>query len=403
VDITLLVTLAGLFMGIVIGNAALLGDSLFASIAVPKSLEARGMDRSAAERLFAAEVGWYGRLPSILPTPMVAISSSPSFTMALAKPFKLEDVVYAAQSQVRDDVVSVNGAIMDQANSGQLTMVMVVNDPPDAPVSFTLTQPDGDAKALIKLAAREAMISIAPYRVALSDLSGVLTGRKDAIVEARRTAMRGLNQQWDPSPERATEIVLLHNLLTVLAMERGDTPTARYHAMWAHATPGAWPSAFALVYMNEAFIALTERNPEEAERKFHQGRILLGSRPPQLLRGRVLVLEALIAWQRGEPSRAEELLREALTLEPTTEVEPHYYMAKLLAARGEEAAANTARAAARTAARFDPHYASLAHTVLGIDVMTGEIDSAAFLPERLQESVTSPATQTPRAAPAPAQ
>lgn len=70
VDLTTLLTVAGLFLSVVVGNAAVFGDSLFASIAVPKALETTGFDRPTAERVFAAEVAWYTRLPSILQPPM---------------------------------------------------------------------------------------------------------------------------------------------------------------------------------------------------------------------------------------------------------------------------------------------------------------------------------------------
>ncbi len=43
VDLTTLLTVAGLFLSVVVGNAAIFGDSLFASIAVPKTLEATGL------------------------------------------------------------------------------------------------------------------------------------------------------------------------------------------------------------------------------------------------------------------------------------------------------------------------------------------------------------------------
>ena len=108
-DLTTLMTVAGLFLSIVVGNAAILGESLFASISVPKAVETSGLDRATAERLFAAQVAWYARLPSILPTPSVSTSSAPSVAMALAKPIQLGDLVYSVQTQLRTDVVSANG------------------------------------------------------------------------------------------------------------------------------------------------------------------------------------------------------------------------------------------------------------------------------------------------------
>lgn len=393
-DLTTLITVAGLFLSVVVGNAAIFGDSLFASIVVPKNLETAGFDKPTAERLFASEVAWYTRLPSILPTPSVATSSSPSVTMALAKPFQLQDVVYAIQSQLRYDVVSATGAIMEVPNSKALSMLVIVNSPPDAPVTFMLNQPDGDAKTLVTNAARETMITIAPYRVALSDLSGVLTGDANALATARETAERGLGQPWDPSPQGATEIVLLHNLLGVLAIERGDIDVARRHFDLGHTTPGASGSSYGLLYFNDAFLALTQRKPAEAHRLFKLGQAKLGSSIQQALRGRVTVLEGLIAWQAGRLDRAEKLLREAWA-ESSAEVEPPYYISRMLREQGDLQGAQEADNAAKIAVRYDQHYASLAHTVFAIDVKTGALDRRAFIPDGVN---LTPSTGTSTAA-----
>ena len=334
VDLTTLLTVAGLFLSVVVGNAAVFGDSLFASIAVPKALETTGFDRPTAERVFAAEVAWYTRLPSILPTPNVTTSSAPSIAMALARPIQLQDLVFAVQTQLRNDVVSVSGAILSDGHDKGLSMLVVVSNPPDAPTSLELQQPDGDARALVRRAARETMIIIAPYRVALSDLAGVLTGQKDAIATARETATRGLSQPWDATVQGATEIVLLHNLLAVLAIERRDSAVARRHFELALTTPAASMSSYALVWMNKAFLALTERKAAEAAHAFNKGSDLFSSHLRQTLHGRLQVLEALIAWQHGDEARAEALFVEALTRD-TSEIEPHFYLSKMLAARGD--------------------------------------------------------------------
>lgn len=395
-DLTTLMTVAGLFLSVVVGNAAIFGDSLFASISVPKAVETSGLDRPTAERLFAAHVAWYARLPSILPTPSVSTSSAPSLAMALAKPIQLQDVVYAIQTQLRTDVVSASGAIIETGNGKALSMLVVINNPPNPPVTLTLQQPDGDTKALIQQAARETMITIAPYRVALSDLATVLDGALDGVAKARQTATRGLGQPWDTSVTGSTEIVLLHNLLAVLEIERGDTKAARDHFLLAQTTPGALSTAYALVSMNEAFMALSERNPKAAEVFYKQGLKRLGREFHEVLNGRLLVLEALIAWQGGNVAQAEKLLREALE-DADTEVEPHYYLARILRDRGDEAGAADQITAAHVAARFDQHYASLAHTILGIDITTGKLDLLAFLPDR----PTSVQIIKPPALPAP--
>lgn len=400
-DITTLLTVAGLFLSVVAGNAALFGELLFASIAVPKTLESAGFDKPTAERLFAAELAQFTRLPLILPTPNVSISSSPSVTMALAKPLQLQDVVLAIQTQIRQDVASVSAAIMQDAPGKPLSMVVTVHAPPDAPVTFSVQEPDGNVQTLVRTAAREAMIVIAPYRVALTDLSGVLTGDIGALKKAEQTALRGLAQPWDPSPQGATELVLLHNLLAVLAILHHDPDKVRHHFHYALSTPGAVRSAYGMVQLNEAFHALTERRTADARALLEKGLAAVGPRSHDILSGRLKVLEALVIWQEGQPALAEALLREAKTLSGN-ETEPHYYLSQLALDRGDVATANEEATAARIAARFDAHYASLAHTIYAVDVKTGAIEPRAFLPETVSFSKPPTGAPPPPAPPASA-
>lgn len=389
-DLTTLLTVVGLFLSVVAGNAAIFGESLYASIAVPNTLSNGGFDKATAEKVFAAELAWYTRLPSILPTPNVSVSSSPSFTMALAKPLQLQDVVLAIQTQIRQDVVSANGAIMQDGGGKGLSMIMVINAPPDPPATLTLSQPDGDPRALLKTAAREAMIIIAPYRVALSDLAGALHYDPDAFEKAEATAKRGLNQPWDFSEQNATELALLQNLLGVLAIRKRDGTEARHRFRLASSIPNAHHHAYGLVRMNEAFLALTERRTADAAIAFAAGNDILGREGRDLLTGRIMVLEALIAWQAGDLARAEKLLRESMdTL--GTEIEPHYYLSRMAIDRGDTATAHAELAMAHIAARLDKHYASLAHTILAIDVRTGALDPNAFLPPRPERTGSLPA------------
>ena len=399
-DITTLLTVAGLFLSIVAGNAALFGESLFASIAVPKTLETAGFDKPTAERLFAAELAQFTRIPLILPTPNVSISSSPSVMMALAKPLQLQDVVQAIQSQIRQDVASVSAAVLQDGPGKPLSMVVTVHAPPDAPATFTIQEPDGNVHNLVKAAARETMIVIAPYRVALLDLSGVLSGDVNALKKAEQTALRGLTQPWDPSPQGATELVLLHNLLGVLAILHHDTPAVQQHFRLALSTPGAVRSAYGLVALNGAFHALTERRTADARRLYEKGFAAVGSRSHDILSGRLKVLEALVTWQEGQPFLAEGMLREAKAASPN-EVEPPYYLSQLARDRGDMATAEEEQIAMRIAARFDAHYASLAHTIYGLDVKTGVIDARAFLPDSVTFS-KPPAAKPPPSPAAPA-
>jgi tetratricopeptide (TPR) repeat protein len=406
VDLTTLLTVAGLFLSVVVGNAALFGDSLFVSLTVPKSVETRGFDRASAESLFAAEVSWYTRLPSILSTPSVSTSSTPSVAMAMAAPLKLQDLVHAVQTQVRSDVVNVSGAIVEPPEAKGLTMLLVINNPPDPPIRLRLARPDGDFVGLVKDAARETMIWIAPYRVVVSDLKQAVSGDTGGLQRAVETALRGVSAPWDPSTPGATETVLLHNILAVLRILADDLPEAQRHFKLALETPGAQPAAYGLVQTNQAFVALMARDPGAAQAFYQQARPRFTGTALAPVLGRFEVIEGMIAWQQGDAARAEALFRQAVAVRPT-QVEQWYYLANLLEERGDKAGAEQAREAMATAMRFDQQFSSMAHTVFGLNLHTGKLDPYAFYPPEIAARLRAnpqpiPAETRPAATAAPA-
>jgi hypothetical protein len=243
-DLTTLFTVASLFLGLVVSNAALFGDSLFATLSVPKSVEATGITQPVAEKMFAVSVASYSRVPSLLATPAVQTGSAPSLPMALAKPLNLQDLVYSVQAMVRDDAVNVAGAIVEDGKGPGLLMYMVVNNPPDTPSTMVFSQPDGNASALIETAARRATEIIAPFRVANTDLANAQGGDTAAFARGKATAQAGLTQPWDPSVAGATEIVLLRNLLAIMAMMEGNRDEANRHFDLGAMVPGAESAAY---------------------------------------------------------------------------------------------------------------------------------------------------------------
>lgn len=311
-DLTTLLTVASLFFGLVVGNAALFGDSLFVTLSVPKSVETTGITQAVAEKMFAVSVASYSRAPSLLPTPAVQTGSAISLPMAMAKPLNLQDVVYSVQATVRDDAVNVAGAIVEDGKSPGLLLYMVVNDPPDVPYTKMFRQPDGNARALIQVAARWATEIIAPFRVANTDFSDALAGDSQALARSKAAALTGLTQPWDPTMTGATEIVLLRNLLAIIAMIDGDRTDATKHFTLAAAVPGGEPAGYGLLLLNQAFFAIADKRPEEARRLFQDGEKAVQSVVSPGFHGRIMVLKGLVAWANGDKTEAEQLFRHAV-------------------------------------------------------------------------------------------
>jgi len=369
-DLTTLVTVASLFFGLVVSNAALFGDSLFVRLAVPEAMENSGFTAPTAERLFAANVAQIISAPSPLATPSVQTSSAPSVTMSLAKPFQLQDLVYAVQGQVRSDVVNVSGSLVKDSQGGGLTMFLVVDSQPDPPLTMTIDRADGNANALIQQAARQTMEAIAPFRVANTDLSNAIRGDKHSFVVSKETASRGLRQPWDSSRQGATEIVLLHNLLAVLALRQNNHDLADRQFELAATVPGADRAAYGTVMLNRAFLAIGTKEPAKAAFWFREGSTYSLSVHSDDFATRIKVLGGLVFWAEGRYNEAERVFREVAAGHISDE-RAHVYLAELLDERGDSAGAMAQRRAAELARRFEPLFPTLAHTWLHVDMEVG--------------------------------
>ncbi len=247
---------------------------------------------------------------------------------------------------------------------------MVVNDPPDVPYTKMFRQPDGNARALIQVAARWATEIIAPFRVANTDFSDALAGDSQALARSKAAALTGLTQPWDPTMTGATEIVLLRNLLAIIAMIDGDRTDATKHFTLAAAVPGAEPAGYGLLLLNQAFFAIADKRPEEARRLFQEGEKAVQSVVSPGFHGRIMVLKGLVAWANGDKTEAEQLFRHAVA-KAYDDDEAHRYLAILLAEHGASAEAAIHREIAKVARGTDKHFPSLAHTFLKVDPVAG--------------------------------
>ncbi len=88
-DLTSLVVLAAIMLGLVVSDAAVSGGNLALTISVPQKIADTGFTTQTAEDVFTAEAARIGRTSSIVPPPVVETTAHPGLLGALVKPLNL--------------------------------------------------------------------------------------------------------------------------------------------------------------------------------------------------------------------------------------------------------------------------------------------------------------------------
>jgi hypothetical protein len=367
-DLASLALVAVMFVGSVIGDAALFGDPLRLHISVPSHVADAGFTEQAAEQIFANEVARIGDVMSIVPTPSIQVSSMPSVFAAMAKPLNLEDLVVALQRQVGRDVVRIEGEVMESPQGKGLEMLVTAQSPREPPIRLRMQQPDGDPVALVERASKALLTQVSPYRVALSDFAAFIRGDTAAMPRVREMIGAALAQPW--TRNRATERVMLCNLLGVAAMFDGDLAGADRQFALGLASPGALIGAYGTIHLNRALLALAQQHTADAIAEYKEA--LAQTRGMNLAGydSRLFTLAALIAWAQGDTAQSEQLLRCAIALTPEDGM-PYDYLERLLAARGDSAGAAEVKATAAEQPRFDLDFPALAMSEIWVDPVKG--------------------------------
>ncbi len=365
IDLTTLMMIAGLFFGVVIGEATLFGDPVRVQITVPAKLVELGFTEAVAEDLFLSEAARVGRALSIVKTPDVQVSGSGSLFAAVAKPLALDQVVIALQNRAGFNVVSVDGAILDKTDGG-LEMVIFVTRPDETLTKLKLAQPDGNPAALVEHGSLAVLEEVSPYRVALTAFSDALDRADASPTEAKATATRAVARPWAPS--QATELVMLYNLLGMIALIDGDIAGAKGQFDLSDAVPRALPAALGTIALNRAFVAVAEKQPDQALAYYNAG--LEESAHAAIYQGEIDTLGGLVAWSRGDTERAQRLFRIAIDAPPHDEA-PHAYLAQLLAVSGDAAGAAAQSSAAANHRHFDSPIPALAVSEFWVDPVNG--------------------------------
>jgi hypothetical protein len=370
IDLSTLAILAGLFFSAVVGDAVLFGDPLQVEITVPTKLVDEGFTQAAAEQLFVAEVARIAKTGSIIHTPDVHASSRPSVLAALAKPLGLDNVVVSLQSQLGREMVTVQGAVLTGATPGTLDMVVFVTEPLEPVVKIKLTQADGNPTALVERGSEMVLEKVAPYRVALTDFADGLDGDSAALARAKEVATRALARPF--VAHRATERVMMRNLLGLVALLDGDMAEAEKEFNMTKAIPSELPAAAAqgTIALNRAFVAVAQRRPKDAVDYFKAGQALSAGLDEQGYQGRVATIGGLVAWSAGDTGKAKAWFRKSIAEFPIDEA-PHFYLAQLLTQMGDPAGAAAERAAAAEIQRIEIDIPALALSDFWVDPVQG--------------------------------
>jgi hypothetical protein len=262
----------------------------------------------------------------------------------------------------------VHCALIEGAAGPGLQMVVVVSQPNEPPVNMKLSQPDGDAAALVERGSRLALEMVSPYRVALTDFWDGRRGDTGQLAHAKEVAERALNEPWDPA--RATERVMLRNLLALSALRANDFASALAQYKLSDTIPGAEPAARGTVALNRAFIAVAQRRPADAVAQYKEGVRQSTDVTLPGYAGDVALLGGLVAWSAGDAAQAEVLFRRALEAQPHSEA-AHTYLAQLLRAKGDTVGADAETAAAADGRRFNVVVPALAQSDFWVDPVNG--------------------------------
>jgi hypothetical protein len=367
-DLTTLLMLGGLFLGMAVGNAALFGDPVQVQISVPSKVAEGGFTGAAAEQIFAAQVAEMGQALSIVETPRVQLSTRPTIAAALAKPLNLDNLVIAIQNQAGIDVVTVRGIMLADPAGRRLDLTTVLVMPREPPVQFSLSDENGDATTLVRHAADMAMEWVSPYRLALTHLARGTAGDAAQLVNAKEIAARAIARPWVPA--RATEHVMLHNLMAILLLLDGNEAAADEELRVSDGIPAADRTAHGVVELGRSFLALAAGRVAEAELHYRRGKSMTDTVHIRDWDSRIGTLGALVAWGRGDLAQAEAMLRAATAELPESE-EAHTYLAQLLEAKGDAVGAAAERQSAIESHRFADDFLAIPQTLFWVDPVHG--------------------------------
>lgn len=331
-DIGTLLIIAGMFLGAVIGDAVLFGKTMRVDFSLPPAVTAQGMTQEAAEQLFIAEFSRLADIAFILPFPTIAQANKDSLLAVVAKPLKIDPVVEVIQSKFGSDLVSMRFAMMKGPGPSEDTLFGVVTHPNGSSSRYSRVGQDKRPDELVEQMARHIASEALPYRVALSDYLAGVQGDPEGFKRAHKLAHKGLANGFDKST--ATQRAMLYNTLGLLAVHQNDLAAA--DALWATGmqVPMANGTAYAILAVNRAFVALGRKDAKQARAMYN---IAMASRTMPYLGyfdHHLDIVNSLITWGEGNRDAADAgLVRTGYNLVADTALT---YRAAIAAEQGRE-------------------------------------------------------------------
>jgi len=308
-DIVTIMTISSLLLGAVVGDAVLFGRTMRVDFSVPPAIVSQGMTEEAATNIFVAEFSRLSDIAYILPYPTIASSSTQSLLSVFAKPLGIDSVAEVIQRKFVADVTSMKFAMVKGPGPNEELLLGVITTPSGHARRFTLPGDNKRPHELIERMARHVASDTLPYRVALFDYLAGVRGDREGFKRALKLTQEALAREFEA--ERATQRAMLYNLLGLLASHQNDLAAADAHWATGMQVPRATGTAYAILAVNRAMVALARKDPKQARAMYNTA---LASKARPYLHYfdiHLAIVDSLITWAEGDRKAADAGLAQA--------------------------------------------------------------------------------------------
>lgn len=308
-DIVTIMTISGLLLSAVVGDAVLFGRTMRVDFSLPPAIVSHGMTGDAATNIFIAEFSRLSDIAYILPFPSISSSSTQSLLSVFAKPLGVDPVAEVIQRKFVSDVTNMKFAMVKGPGPNEELLLGVITYPSGSTRRFTLPGDNKRPDEVIERMARQVASDLLPYRVGLSDYLAGVKGDREGFKSALKLAQEALAREFDAGG--ATQRALLYNLLGLLALHQNDLAAADAHWATGMQVPMATGTAYAILAVNRAMVALARKDPKQARAMYNTA--LASKARPYLnyFDAHLDIVDSLTTWAEGDRKAADAGLAQA--------------------------------------------------------------------------------------------